>query len=436
MKICHLFKNRVVKNAGWLIGARVVQMLISLAVSILVTRFLGPSNYGLINYGTAYTTFFMSLCTLGINSVLVKEFIDRRYDEGMILGTVLVLRAVSSLLSALIIWGIVSVVDANEPITITVTVLCSVGLIFNIFEVFHYWFQSQLKSRVTALVSLLAYIITAAYKVLLYVWQKSVIWFAFATSVDYIVVAIALLLCYRKYNGAHLRFSWACGLALLKKSYHFILPSMMVAIYGYADKFMLKHMVSDAEIGYYSVAASICGMWTFVLSAIIDSTYPVIMEAYQSDREQYLKRNRQLYSLIFYVSAVVSLVIAVLGKYIIWLLYGESFLPAAASLQVITWYTAFSYLGVARNAWIVCEEKQRYLKYVYLSAAIINVGLNFLLIPVMQATGAAIASLITQMFTVLVVPLFIKDLRENAKLMFEAITLKDVFSAKEKGKAC
>lgn len=210
----------------------------------------------------------------------------------------------------------------------------------------------------------------------------------------------------------------------------------MVAIYGYADKFMLKHMVSDAEIGYYSVAASICGMWTFVLSAIIDSTYPVIMEAYQSDREQYLKRNRQLYSLIFYVSAVVSLVIAVLGKYIIWLLYGESFLPAAASLQVITWYTAFSYLGVARNAWIVCEEKQRYLKYVYLSAAIINVGLNFLLIPVMQATGAAIASLITQMFTVLVVPLFIKDLRENAKLMFEAITLKDVFSAKEKGKAC
>lgn len=137
--------------------------------------------------------------------------------------------------------------DANEPITITVTVLCSVGLIFNIFEVFHYWFQSQLKSRVTALVSLLAYIITAAYKVLLYVWQKSVIWFAFATSVDYIVVAIALLLCYRKYNGAHLRFSWACGLALLKKSYHFILPSMMVAIYGYADKFMLKHMVSDAE---------------------------------------------------------------------------------------------------------------------------------------------------------------------------------------------
>jgi len=79
------FKNRTVKNAGWLIGEKIAQALINLIVSILTTRFLGPANYVLINYGIAYTAFFMSLCTLGINSILVKEFTDKKYDEGTIL---------------------------------------------------------------------------------------------------------------------------------------------------------------------------------------------------------------------------------------------------------------------------------------------------------------------------------------------------------------
>ena len=69
-------KHKEVKNAGWIIGVRVVQMLCSLLVSILSARLLGPSNYGLVSYGITYTTFFMSLCTLGINSVIVKDFVD------------------------------------------------------------------------------------------------------------------------------------------------------------------------------------------------------------------------------------------------------------------------------------------------------------------------------------------------------------------------
>jgi Na+-driven multidrug efflux pump len=96
-------------------------------------------------------------------------------------------------------------------------------------------------------------------------------------------------------------------------------------------------------------------------------------------------------------------------------------------LKIITWYTAFSYLGVARNAWIVSEGRQRYLKYMYLGAAIINVALNCLFIPIMGAAGAAVASLITQVFTSIILPLFFKEMRPNARLILEAILLKDVF---------
>ena len=104
--IKELLHSKVTKNAGWLIGGKVIQMLINLVVGLITARYLGPSNYGLINYAGAYTAFFSSFCTLGINSVIVKEFVDHPDKTGEIIGTTLGLRALSSFLSALAIIGI------------------------------------------------------------------------------------------------------------------------------------------------------------------------------------------------------------------------------------------------------------------------------------------------------------------------------------------
>lgn len=424
--IKRILKNAVVKNAGWLITGRILQMLISLIVGLLTARYLGPSNYGLINYANAYTAFFMAFCTLGINSVLVEEFINYPEQEGTIIGSTLFMRAVSSFSSACMIICIVGIIEKDEPTTIAVTSLCSIGLLFNIFDTFNYWFQSKLQSKVTSIVLLIGYAITAVYKVVLLVLQKSVLWFAFSTALDYICVGVLLLVAYRKYNGQSLSFSKAVSRRILKKSVPFILPSLMVSIYGYADKFMLKQMLSEESTGYYASAVAICGMWTFVLTAIIDSMYPLIMETFKSDKELYEKRNRQLYAMVFYISVGVSLLLSVFAEKVVVLLYGKAYLPAVGPLRVVTWYTAFSYLGVARNAWIVCEKKQKYLKYIYVLSALSNVVLNCFFIPSFGATGAALASLITQVLTTLIVPLFFKDIRYNSVLMLEGICFRKV----------
>ncbi len=419
-------KNKIVKNAGWLIVGKIIQMVINLVIGILTARYLGPGNYGLINYAGAYTAFFSSICTLGINSVIVKEFVDSPNEDGKILGTSLGLRAISSLFSAVTIIGISMVVDAGEPVTKLVVALCSLGVVFHVFELFNYWFQYRLQSKKTAIASLIAYTVTAIYKVILLANDSSVVWFALATSVDYICIAIILFLFYKKDKGGKLSFSWQYGKSILKKSYHFILPGLMVAVYGQTDKIMLKHMINETEIGYYSTAVAICSMWGFCLSAIIDSLIPPIMEAYNHDRDRYNRMNRLLYCIIFYVSMFVSVAFIILGDLAIDLLYGEAYLPASAPLKIVTWYTAFSYWGVARNAWIVCENKQKYLKYIYFSAAISNVILNIIFIPSLGAVGAAIASLVAQIVTTLVIPFFIKDMRENSIMMVEAVIFKGI----------
>lgn len=420
------------RNASWIIIGRIAHMLLSFLVSIFTARYLGPAYYGTINYATAYVVFFTALCTLGINSVIIKDFADHPDEQGTALGTSILLRALSSFLSAVMIVGIVSIVDRGESVTVAVAALCSVALVFRIFDTINYWFQSRYQSKVTAIATLVAYFATSVYKIVLLALHKSVRWFAFASSVDYIVLALVLLYAYRRHDGPKLQFSWEKGKYLLSRSYHYILSGMMVAIYGQTDKLMLKQMLDETTVGYYSLASSINYMWVFVLQAIIDSVYPTIISLYKSgDRRAFDRKNRQLYAIVIYVSLFVAVMFVLFGRFAILLLYGSAYEAAARPLRIITWYTTFSFLGVARNAWIVCTDNQKYIKYMCFGAAVSNVFLNLCLIPVWGASGAAFASLVTEILVSTVLPCFIKDMRPNVKLMLEALLLKDVLPRKE-----
>ena len=419
-----LIKSKVARNAGWIIMGRVAQALIGIIVGLLTARYLGPSNYGVISYAIAYATFFNSFCTLGTTSVIVKELTDHPENEGQILGTTIGMRIISSFLSAAVIVMISCIVDWGEPVTIRVVIITSIGIIFHVFETFHYWFQYKLASKVTAIVATIAYVVVAAYRVVLLILNKSVEFFAFATTLDYILLAILLYIAYKKQGGKRLQVNWKYGKLMLSKSYHFILTGLMVAIYSQTDKLMLKHMMNSEETGYYATAVYVCNLWCFVLTAIISSLYPTIMEANNRDQEDFKKKNKLLYAIVFYMSLTVSLGFTLFGKPIILILYGEAYLPAVLPLQIVTWYTAFSYLGVARDAWVVAKNRQKYLKWIYISSAILNVGLNYILIPVLGASGAALASCAAQVFTIFGAPLFIKPMRENTKLIAEAVLLK------------
>jgi O-antigen/teichoic acid export membrane protein len=115
---------------------------------------------------------------------------------------------------------------------------------------------------------------------------------------------------------------------------------------------------------------------------------------------------------------------------IIRILYGASFHQAVSALRIVVWYTTFSYLGAVRNIWILAEGKQRYLWMINLSGAVANVLLNAGLIPEMGVNGAALASLVTQIFTNVVVGFLIEPIRKNNVLMLRGLNPKyvaDVF---------
>lgn len=421
-----LLDNKEVKNAQWIIGGKAAQMILSFFVSIWATRYLGPDNYGTISYASGYVTFFASLSTLGINHVIIKDFIDHPDEQGKAIGTTLFLRFLSSILSTIIIIGIVNIINRNEPITITVTTLCSIALFFQVADTLNYWFQSKYMSKVVSVATLFAYIATTIYRIVLLVYHKDVSWFAFASSIDYIFLAIILFMAYHKYGGPKLSISFKKGMALLKKSYNFIIILVLVSIYQQTDKIMLKQMISETEVGYYSLAATVNSMWGFVLVAIIDSLSPTIFRYETKDEKLFECKNRQLYAIIIYISLLMALIFTCFGEKIICIIYGETYFGAVTPLKIICWFTAFSYLVSARNIWFVAKNRQKYLRYAYAGAALANVGLNALFIPALGASGAALATLITQIVAIIIIPFFIKDMKPNAKLMLDALLLRNL----------
>ena len=195
----------------------------------------------------------------------------------------------------------------------------------------------------------------------------------------------------------------------------------MVSVFGQTDKIMLKLMISDSESGHYSAAITCAGMSVFLFTAMIDSFRPVIFENKKNNHVLYKRHTIRLYSIIIYMALIQSLVLTIMAKPVIRILYGDEYTPAINVLRIITWYSAFSYLGSARYIWFLAENKQKYIWITNLIGAVYNIIGNSMLIPRYGACGAAMASVGTQFLTNFVLGFFITPIRENGMWMLEAL---------------
>lgn len=414
-------KKSALKNASWIIVCRIIQSLISLVIGMISARYLGPSNYGVITYVSSVVAFALPIMQLGLNQTLVKEFVQSPEREGKILGTSLVINILSGIVSMIGSVAFVFLVNAGERETILVCILYSFTLLFQATEMTQYWFQYQLLSKYPSIATLCAYVVVSLYKIFLLVTQKSVVWFALSNVLDYFLISVILMVIYFKVGNQRLSFDWRLGREMLSRSKYYIIPSLMVMIFQHTDRIMIKLMMGEAETGFYSAAITCVGISGFVFSAVIDSMRPVILEEKGKDQARYENRVAQLYAIITFISLAQSIGMTVLAKPLVNLLYGAEYAPTAGILCVAVWYVTFSYYGSVRNVWILAEGKQRYLFGINVIGAAANVLLNLLLIPRWGGIGAAIASLITQFFTNVIIGFVFKPIRENNRLMLKGL---------------
>jgi len=403
-------------------------MLLSLVVSVLSARYLGPENYGALNYSASFVAFFSSIASLGMESVIIKRIIGTPEQEGGYLGGCFILRLISSAFSSVTIVLLVFVLNPGDKSKILLATLQSLQLIFQAGNILDCWFQRYLKSKYISIGKIIACLIVSVYKVTLIVTGKSVEWFAFSNSLSSLIISVLLVVFYRRNKGPKLRINISLGKDVLQDSYHYVLSGMMVAIYGQMDKIMIGKMMTDVDVGLYSTATAISGMWIFVPMAIIQSFRPSIIEMHRTGHlDLYKKKLLQLYSIIIWLCVIVSVCVCIFAPLAIRILYGSAYIGAITSLRISIWLETFAMIGTARGIWILCENKSRYVKYYLMIGCCVNLALNAILIPLWGIEGAAVATLVTQICTSLVAPLLFKATREHTRLVWEAFSFRWYF---------
>lgn len=388
-------RKKFAANTGWLIAQSVFQYVLSAVIGIIAARFLGPSNYGILGYGVSLMAFFGAVASLGFNDIQITNMVEFPDDTGAIIGTAFVARLVASTLSVFGIALAATIARPGDKVLLVVTVLQSLQLILQSFDAMRLWFQMKLMSKYTAIGSIIGNIACSAWRIVLLIQGASVEWFALTSVIQMLTNYLFVAPLFFAKAKLKLRVSLPVAKRLFSRSWHFILAGLTQAVTAHFGRLMLSTSLGDASLGYYNAAYTIATMWLFVPLAVVDSALPVLLQTKKNNPEAFRPRYQLMLMLVLGIGVCAGLGLSVLAPWIVWLLYGESYAPAANVLRVIAWIGIFSNIGSARGIYIQAEEKQSAIKYISLITAVVTIGLNALLIPPFGLGGAAAACLLS-----------------------------------------
>lgn len=388
---------KIIANIGWLIFDKAVRILVGLIVLIWIVRYLGPNQFGLLSFATAFMSLFLPIANLGMQSIIVRYIVREPESKEETLGTAVVMLLLSSLICYAVILISINLIRPDDPNTKTLVAILGSIVLFKSCDVAAYWFESQVSSKYTVWVANFSILTFAAIKVALVLNEAPLVAFAWA-SLGEVVFTAALMLatfncCGQKIR--HLRFSLHRAKSLFRDSWPLLLSGISIVIYMKIDQIMLGQLVGDEAVGIYSAALRISELFYFLPVIITASVFPAILNKKMKGDEGYYRSLQSLFDLMVWPSIIIALIMTAFSKILITLLFGEAFSASAFVLAIHIWALPFVFVGVASERWIIAENRQILSFQRTVLGALSNIILNFFLIPTLGPVGAAVATVVS-----------------------------------------
>jgi O-antigen/teichoic acid export membrane protein len=259
-------------------------------------------------------------------------------------------------------------------------------------------------------------------KIIFIIFSFSVFYFALAYLIEILLTSLAFLWIYLNLKKG---FKWKINFflmkSMLKDGWPLVLSGVAIAVYMKIDQVMIGTMLTNADLGNYSVAVRLSEAWYFIPAVIIISVFPAMIKTRKANYENYLNKLQGLYSFMVWMGIIVAIPVSLFSNQIIHLLYGNQYTTASGVLAIYIWAGIFVFLGNASAKYLVVENFTKIAFLKSLVGAVINVALNLILIPKYGINGAAFATLFSYAATVFVLIIPGKT-RVNGKLFFNAFS--------------
>lgn len=393
--------QRIIKNSIILNTSHVISKLINLALILVFTRMLGTEGFGIYNFSYAYVIIFMVLANLGINTLLTREIARNKSQINLFLGKSIPLLIILSVIVLFVINISISFIrwDTTTKLAIRIFSLFLVFdnfsrhfiAVFRAFEKMEYEaFTNLIEKSLMLLVSLILWQLGHGLTTLL--WSFVII--------EFLKTFSAYLFMKRFFEKISWHWFNIESFKILKEAYPFALIVIFLTVSGRIDTIMLKIFHGDQMVGLYNAAHKLIESLFFIPENICLALFPALSVLSLSKEKNFQKVMHHASTVLTLTAIPIGFGIFILAPQIIELLFEPEFSLASIPLRWLAIALSLIFIKYLYATTLNAIGKQHIFAIIAAISMIINCLLNYILIPPYDLLGASIATIISEILSV------------------------------------
>ncbi|WP_297457230.1 flippase [Persephonella sp.] len=421
-KIKRLFntedKKRLLSNflsLSILQGANYILPLITLPYLV---RVLGPEKFGLIMFAQAFIQYFIILTDYGFNLSATREISINRDNKDKIseiFSSVMIIKFSLMLISFIILTLIVFSFEKfrKEWLVYYLTFGMVVGQV--LFPI--WFFQGIEKMKYITFLNILAKsIFTVA--IFIFVHQVSdYIYVPLLNSLGFIIAGIlALWIVFKDFEIKFTKASFESLIDQLKEGWHIFVSTVAISLYTVSNTFILGIFTNNTIVGYYSAAEKIVRAVQGLIIPISNAIYPYISKLVKESEERAVEFLRKLTVFVGSFSFSVSIILFMFTDLIVITFLGKKFENSIIVLKILSFLPfIISLSNIFGIQTMLTFNYKKAFSRILISASVLNILLDFILVPFYKHIGISFAVLISESFVT--ISMFIFLYKKNIKLL-------------------
>jgi len=411
-------------NSMWMMMEQVLRIFSGVFVGIYVARKIGPEQFGHLSYALALVIVLMVVSRLGMDSILVRDMVGTTDKRKSYMGTGFGMMQLASLVSFVGL-GLFTIFFEPDPLTQACLWIISVELLFQGFYVIDYSFQSDVQAKYSAMAKSLALVGSAGFKVYLAWAGIELKWIAWAYVSEFALVGFFLLAIHhlKGRGGFVFHFDFTLVKTLLKSAWPMVLAGLSGVLYMRVDQIMVAKMLGTEQLGLYAAATRIYEGWIILPYVLSLSLLPAIVKLRAGTAASYEGYLSKIMAGLFFAGAVVAVAVELGGDWLILISFGPAYTETFPALSVLILGAPLYAFNAISARYLTAESQEKKIALRTSVGLVVNLILNFLLIPQYGIQGAAIATLITMLIADYLINYLDKELRPLVRICNHAVTL-------------
>lgn len=372
---------------------RILRLVINVVITGLLARHLGSAGFGALAASLALVSLLYTLAELGMGRVLVRELLREGADQAVVMGSSFYTRLTTgiALFAALAAYAFIF-----EPAHASLLLIYGVALLTHAATDILAWFESERRMQTAAWCQFSGFILSVIAIAIGVACNAPLGFFAFTYIIECAITTAVLFILYYQCGGSWRVWRWQKdrSFALLRESWYEIATQFTLLLLLRLDAIMVQALRGEVETGYYGAAVRISEVAYFLPMMLASFMLPPLMARKQAGATDYRDRIADYFGITLAITVPIALFIVATSEWLVRLLFGAAFMPAAAMLTVHAWALIPFAVGIARTQYLTIEGRLWANLPAVVAALIINVVLNWLWIPAYGGLGAAWATLI------------------------------------------